>query len=127
MSTKDTSRKAPSLHLAKTDRSRRRFLIGAGATLALPWLESLWPGRGYGAAMAQGAEFPKRFLGFLWSERTEGRETMCVGGLNGNDGFVCGRRALDRVSDPVQSAYKRPIVVYPRSPLGRAGPQAVPR
>ena len=64
MSTKDTPRKAPSLHLAKTDRSRRRFLIGAGAALALPWLESLWPGRHSGAAMAQGAEFPKRFLGF---------------------------------------------------------------
>ena len=64
MSTRKTSRRAPALHLPKTDRSRRRFLIGAGATLALPWLESLLPGTRSGTALAQDAAFPKRFLGF---------------------------------------------------------------
>lgn len=42
--------------------SRRSFLRGAGAALALPWLEGMVGAR---SAFAQGADAPKRFLGFF--------------------------------------------------------------
>ena len=41
--------------------SRRGFLVGTGAALALPWLEFT----SGGVALAQGADFPKRFLAFF--------------------------------------------------------------
>ena len=44
--------------------NRRRFLVGAGATLALPWLESL-VGHGIRTAAAQQQMSPKRFLAFF--------------------------------------------------------------
>jgi len=44
--------------------SRRAFLRGAGAVLALPTLEAMLNGNG--TAYAQGAALPKRFVVFFW-------------------------------------------------------------
>ena len=44
--------------------SRRTFLWGAGATLALPWLEALRVPGFIKGAQAQTPMFTKRFLGF---------------------------------------------------------------
>ena len=57
-------KRAPLIKTSKTGLTRRGFLVGAGATLALPWLEGMTLG-GFSRAMAQeGPELTKRFLGF---------------------------------------------------------------
>ena len=64
MSTRKKNRKAPTIIVPGRGLSRRKFLVGAGATLALPWLEVLSSGQITKQAMAQGVDTPKRFLGF---------------------------------------------------------------
>lgn len=54
----------PLIKTSKTTLSRRSFLAGAGAVLALPWLEALNGNSLISKAYAQNAEIQKRFLGF---------------------------------------------------------------
>ena len=54
----------PLIKTSKTGLTRRGFLFGAGATLALPWLEGMKLGGFPSALGQQQPELTKRFLGF---------------------------------------------------------------
>ncbi len=64
MSRQKNNQKAPAIIGTKRGLSRRNFLVGAGATLALPWLEVFSGGSVINTAFGQGVDAPKRFLGF---------------------------------------------------------------
>src|ERR1700710_1289383 len=62
LSSPDSKRNQP-MHIAiRTPLSRRTFLRAAGATLALPFLESMMPQLGHAAAAP---EPPRRFVGLM--------------------------------------------------------------